>query len=53
MGMKMKAFKPAALLASLLFVSCAALAADAPHWSYEGPEGPDHWAELTPEFGAC
>lgn len=53
MGLKMKAFKPAALLASLQIVSGAAVAADAPHWAYEGAEGPQHWAELTPEFGAC
>ena len=25
----------------------------APHWGYEGPEGPSHWAELTPEFETC
>lgn len=31
----------------------AAIAADGPHWSYEGAEGPDHWGELSPEFRAC
>lgn len=23
------------------------------HWSYAGPQGPEHWAEMKPEFGAC
>jgi carbonic anhydrase len=23
------------------------------HWSYEGPGGPDHWAEISKEAGAC
>lgn len=31
----------------------AARAENAPHWSYEGPEGPAHWGQLSPEFGAC
>ncbi len=26
---------------------------DAPHWGYEGASGPDHWAELRPEFATC
>jgi len=30
-----------------------ALAENVPHWSYEGPEGPTHWGQLSPEFGAC
>ena len=29
------------------------LAADAPHWSYEGHGGPAHWASLEPEFASC
>lgn len=24
-----------------------------PHWAYEGAGGPDHWAELKPEFSTC
>jgi carbonic anhydrase len=23
------------------------------HWTYEGPEGPEHWAELDPLFSVC
>ena len=23
------------------------------HWSYEGSNGPEHWAKLKPEFAAC
>jgi len=29
------------------------LAAEGAHWSYSGETGPDHWAELSPEFAAC
>jgi carbonic anhydrase len=24
-----------------------------PHWSYEGASGPEHWAELSPEYATC
>jgi carbonic anhydrase len=27
--------------------------ADGHEWSYSGPEGPDHWGSLTPEFAPC
>jgi carbonic anhydrase len=23
------------------------------HWGYEGAEGPEHWADLSPEFSVC
>jgi carbonic anhydrase len=29
------------------------LAADVPHWSYEGAEGPNHWGELDPASRVC
>ncbi len=24
-----------------------------PHWSYSGPDGPDHWGDLDPTFALC
>ena len=33
---------------------CArAVATDAPHWSYEGATGPEHWGDLEPDFHTC
>lgn len=26
---------------------------DQPHWTYEGEAGPEHWAELSPQFEKC
>ncbi len=26
---------------------------DAHHWTYSGQQGPEHWAELDPQFAAC
>lgn len=28
-------------------------ASEGAHWSYSGPTGPEHWAELSPEYTAC
>lgn len=39
-------------LAGLALASLPAFAAG-PEWRYVGPEGPDHWAELGPEYSAC
>ncbi|HYE25169.1 MAG TPA: carbonic anhydrase family protein [Clostridia bacterium] len=25
----------------------------APHWSYDGEAGPEHWGDLTPEYSTC
>jgi len=47
--MKMKRF-------ALLLACCAFLpvhAASAIHWSYEGQESPEHWADLGDEFQTC
>lgn len=38
-------------LTCALLLSTPAMAA--PHWGYEGAEGPDHWAKLSPDFVAC
>ena len=29
------------------------LAAEGTHWSYSGPTGPEHWAELSSKYAAC
>ena len=31
----------------------SAFAADITHWTYSGKNGPENWAKITPEFGAC
>ena len=53
--MKWKAMFPAI---GLMALSCVTFAADehhgrGPHWGYEGEAGPDRWATLSPEYGAC
>ncbi len=46
-----------ALVASCISLSSlSALASghgSAPHWDYDGAEGPAHWGELSPEFSVC
>ena len=32
---------------------CAAVAAEGPHWTYEGPAGADRWGDVDPAFKAC
>ena len=34
-------------------IAGSALAEGAAHWTYEGHEGPEHWAELSPDFKSC
>ena len=51
-----KLFKPSAMLSGLLIcLPFALLAAEktAPHWSYEGKDGPEHWGDLSPDFLMC
>lgn len=37
-----------------LAASAVAFASEASHhWSYAGPTGPSHWAELDPKFASC
>ena len=31
----------------------AAATGHAPHWGYEGEEGPDHWGALAPDYATC
>lgn len=45
-------FKPM-LYSSLLSATFVACAGEVSHWSYEGQDGPTHWAELAPDFSAC
>ena len=41
-------------LLSLGLISPSLLAKeDAPHWTYEGEEGPEHWGELIDEYRMC
>ncbi|SDH91113.1 carbonic anhydrase [Agrococcus jejuensis] len=57
---------PSALAVAVALTGCAASGDDstaveespaasavAVHWSYEGEEGPDHWGELSADFGMC
>lgn len=37
----------------LLLLSCSAISATGPHWEYSGEAGPENWAKLSPEYGAC
>ena len=53
--------KNAFLISVVIFLSTLLSAAPnlapdeghAPHWSYSGPEGPDHWGDLDPTFALC
>ena len=49
----MKTFILSVLLGGVLFICGAAFAGGTTHWTYSGEEGPENWAKLTPEFGAC
>ena len=47
--------RSATLSGLMLCLATPVIAAEtgAPHWSYEGDEGPDHWGELAPEYLMC
>lgn len=49
--MKLKYTLATALLLALnpVFTS----ASEAPHWTYEGKAGPDHWSEISEDFATC
>lgn len=40
-------------LASAISMTMAAATGHAPHWDYDGAEGPEHWGALAPEFATC
>ena len=44
-----------ALLAPVLLLAAAPAhhGKEAPHFTYEGAEGPDHWGDLDPSFATC
>ncbi len=42
------------LLVVAMFTACSPKAeATAPHWTYEGEEGPEHWGELDASYAVC
>ncbi len=45
--------KKAWFAVAALLVSSAAFSADGVAWDYSGEAGPDNWAKLSPEYGAC
>lgn len=46
--------KKTLLSTALLMASFSLFAAEQHvHWGYSGAEGPENWASLSPEFGAC
>jgi carbonic anhydrase len=47
------AFLGALSAAPQAFSQAAAPAAQAPHWSYSGADGPEHWGDLDPSFRTC
>lgn len=49
----MKTRLGALLAGSLLFATSAISGETEVHWGYSGPEGPEHWGELTPKFAVC
>ena len=52
-GVMMKTLSKSVLLGGMLFTSGVVFSADTPHWTYSGEGGPEKWAKLSAEFGAC
>lgn len=38
---------------ALLLPASPAASSDRLHWSYSGDTGPEYWAQLSPDYGAC
>jgi carbonic anhydrase len=53
MEFMMKILMQSLLFGSVLFTSCAVIAAGSSHWTYTGSDGPVNWAKLTSEFQGC
>ncbi|MGR2738015.1 carbonic anhydrase [Billgrantia sp. Q4P2] len=45
--------KRTAIVVAMSLLSGFAYAGDGHSWSYSGDTGPENWAQLTPEYGAC
>lgn len=41
------------ILASAVSMTMAVATSHAPHWGYEGKEGPEHWGALASEYATC
>jgi carbonic anhydrase len=53
-AMERRAVTKLLALAGLAAVAGSAPAfGDGPHWAYAGHEGPNHWGELSADFGVC
>ncbi len=48
-----QALKALAGLALCPLCAQTAAAAEGPHWTFEGADGPEHWGDLDPAFRAC
>jgi carbonic anhydrase len=41
------------IVSAFLMSTAASASDDGVHWGYSGDSGPDHWAELSPDYAAC
>ncbi len=52
-GCKVKFPSTFVSLALLMTTPCLIASEDSPHWSYDGNEGPEHWAEISERYRMC